>query len=34
MLVGLEINVQKTENMLLSCHRNAGQNQDIKKQTI
>jgi sorting nexin-29 len=28
--VGLEINVEKPGNMLLSCHRNAGQNQDIK----
>jgi hypothetical protein len=28
--VGLEINVEKTENMLLSRHHNAGQDQDIK----
>jgi hypothetical protein len=28
--VGLEINVEKNEYMLLSCHQNATQNQDIK----
>jgi hypothetical protein len=28
--VGLEINVEKTKYILLSCHQNAGQNQDIK----
>jgi hypothetical protein len=28
--VGLEINVQKTKYMLLSCHQNAGQNRDIR----
>jgi hypothetical protein len=28
--VGLEINVEKTKYMLLSRHRNAGQNRDIK----
>jgi hypothetical protein len=28
--VGLEINVEKTKYMLLSCHQNVGQNQDIK----
>jgi hypothetical protein len=28
--VGLEINVKKTEYMLLSRHQNEGQNQDIK----
>jgi hypothetical protein len=28
--VGLEINVEKTKCMLLSCYQNAGQNQDIK----
>jgi hypothetical protein len=28
--VGLEINVEKTKYMLLVCHQNAGQNQDIK----
>jgi hypothetical protein len=27
--VGLEINVEKTKYMLLSCHWNAGQNRDI-----
>jgi hypothetical protein len=27
--VGLEINVEKTKYMLLSCHQNAGQNRDI-----
>jgi hypothetical protein len=30
MEVGLEINVEKTKYMLLSCHQNAGQKQDIK----
>jgi hypothetical protein len=28
--VGLEVNVEKTEFMLLSHHQNAGQNQDMK----
>jgi hypothetical protein len=28
--VGLEVNAEKTEYMLLSCHQNAGQNNDIK----
>jgi hypothetical protein len=28
--VGIEINVEKTKYMLLSCHQNVGQNQDIK----
>jgi hypothetical protein len=28
--VGLEINIEKTKYMLLSHHKNAGQNQDIK----
>jgi hypothetical protein len=28
--VGLEINVEKTKYMLLSCHQNAGQNRDIE----
>jgi hypothetical protein len=28
--VGLEINVDKTKYMLLSCHQNVGQNLDIK----
>jgi hypothetical protein len=28
--VGLEINVEKTKYMLLSCHQNVGQNGDIK----
>jgi hypothetical protein len=28
--VGLEINVEKTKYMLLSCHQNVGQNRDIK----
>jgi hypothetical protein len=28
--VGLEINIEKTKYMLLSCHQNAGQNWDIK----
>jgi hypothetical protein len=28
--VGLEINIEKTKYMLLSHHRNAGQNRDIK----
>jgi UDP-N-acetylglucosamine 2-epimerase len=28
--VGLEINIEKTKYMLLSCHRNANQNQNIK----
>jgi hypothetical protein len=27
--VGLEINVEKSKYMLLSCHKNAGQNRDI-----
>jgi hypothetical protein len=27
---GLEINVEETKYMLLSCHQNVGQNQDIK----
>jgi hypothetical protein len=27
--IGLEINVEKTNYMLLSCHRNVGQNRDI-----
>jgi hypothetical protein len=29
--VGLEINIEKTKYMLLSCHLTAGQNRDIKK---
>jgi hypothetical protein len=28
--VGLEINVEKTKYVLLSCHENADQNRDIK----
>jgi hypothetical protein len=28
--VGLEVNTEKTKYMLLSCHQNAGQSQDIK----
>jgi hypothetical protein len=28
--VCLEIDVEKTKHMLLSCHQNAGQNRDIK----
>jgi hypothetical protein len=28
--VGLEINIEKTKYILLSCHQNVGQNQDIK----
>jgi hypothetical protein len=32
--VGLEINIEKTKNMLLSCHQNAGQNQDLIRQEI
>jgi ribosomal protein S2 len=28
--VGLEGNTEKTKNILLSCHQNVGQNQDIK----
>jgi hypothetical protein len=28
--VGLDINVQKTKYMLLSCHQNVGKNPDIK----
>jgi hypothetical protein len=28
--VGLEINIEKTKYMLLSCHQNVGQNRDIK----
>jgi hypothetical protein len=28
--VGLEINAEKTTDMLLSCHQNVGQNRDIK----
>jgi hypothetical protein len=28
--VGLEVNTEKTEYMLLSLHQNAGQNHDIK----
>jgi hypothetical protein len=28
--VGLELNVEKTKYMLLSCHWNVDQNQDIK----
>jgi hypothetical protein len=31
--VGLEINIDKTKSMLLSCYQNVGQNWDIKKQT-
>jgi hypothetical protein len=30
MEVGLEVNAQRTEYVLLSCHQNAGQNHDIK----
>jgi hypothetical protein len=29
-LVGLEINVEKTNYMLLSCHQNIGRNRDLK----
>jgi hypothetical protein len=28
--VGLEVNIEKTKYMLLSCHPNAGQRHDIK----
>jgi hypothetical protein len=28
--VGLEVNARKTKYMLLSCHQNSGQNNDIK----
>jgi hypothetical protein len=28
--IGLEIKVDKTKYMLLSCHQNVGQNRDIK----
>jgi hypothetical protein len=28
--VGLEVNVEKTKYMLLSCHQNAGQNRYIR----
>jgi hypothetical protein len=28
--VGLEINIEKTKYILLSCHQNTGKNQDIK----
>jgi hypothetical protein len=28
--VGLEINIEKTKYMLLSCRHNVGQNRDIK----
>jgi hypothetical protein len=28
--VGLEINAQKTKYMIMSCHRNSGQNQNIR----
>jgi hypothetical protein len=28
--IGLEVNAEKTEYMLLSHHQNAGQNHDIK----
>jgi hypothetical protein len=28
--VGLEINIEKTKDMLLSCHQNAGKIRDIK----
>jgi hypothetical protein len=28
--VGLEINIEKTKYMLISCHQNVGQNLDIK----
>jgi predicted site-specific integrase-resolvase len=31
--VGLEINIEKTKYMLLSCLQNVGQNRDIKQQT-
>jgi hypothetical protein len=27
---GLEKNIEKTKYILVSCHQNAGQNQDIK----
>jgi hypothetical protein len=30
MVVGLEVNAEKTKYMLLSCHENARQNHDIK----
>jgi hypothetical protein len=29
--VGLEVNIEKTKYILLSCHQNAGQNRDIKE---
>jgi hypothetical protein len=29
--IGLEINVQKTKYMIMSCHLNSGQNQNIRK---
>jgi hypothetical protein len=32
--VGLEVNTEKTKNMLLSRHQNAGQNQNIKISNI
>jgi hypothetical protein len=28
--VGLEINAQKTKYMIMSCHPNSGQNQNIR----
>jgi hypothetical protein len=28
--VGLEINVEKTKYMIMSCHPNSGQNQNIR----
>jgi hypothetical protein len=29
-VVGLEVNTEKTRYIMLSCHQNSGQNQDIK----
>jgi sorting nexin-29 len=29
--ISLEVNVEKTKHMLLSCHQNVGQNRDVKK---
>jgi hypothetical protein len=34
MEVGLEVNVEKTKYMLLSCYQNAGQNHDMKTENI
>jgi hypothetical protein len=32
--VGIEINVEKTKYMLLSCHQNVGQNGTYSKQIV